>query len=575
MYRVKKYIDDVLSEKITTCRFVKKAVERHVNDLKTGHERGLYFDEDEAQKVISFFETLKLWEEPGAGQTFELLPHWAFIASNLYGWKKESTGLRRFLKTYIETAKKSCKSTVMGGIAAYSLVVEAESGAQIYCAATKKEQSIIVWRSAKNLLKHSDWATGLRFLQYSIAKEDTFGLFTYLSKEDGADGKSTSLGIIDEYHQHKTSVVLDSIETSCQSRPQPLLIIITTAGFDQYLPCYSEREYAAKILKETVEDDSYFSIIYTLDQAQDWPDLIGLKDTKPGKKEDDWRDESVWEKSNPGIEYGLPDREKIQKKVNQAIEMPVNINNVLTKHFNIWTTTTERWIDTDLWDRNSGRAELQQYQRVWGGCDLSGVGDLTAFSWIYGVNGKIGIMPYFWCTEAWLSDPSNKYAEQFRVWAEEGHVTIQDGNALDFKSVRADILKTVVDNKLQVQAVMVDQGFDSHTFVQNLDYDLGGSDRFPKVATGRMGSLLPAIDEIERLLLNELVVNGNNPVLRFCISNTEMKRNNEGFRRPWKPEGHAKIDGTVATLFGVLRWLVEGGINQADIYEPPVGLIMI
>jgi len=572
--RIHKYIDDVLSDKIVTCRFVKKAVERHVDDLKSGPDRGLYFDEKEAQKILSFYETLKLWEEPGAGEIFSLLPHWAFIVANLFGWKKIETGRRRFRKSYIETAKKSCKSTVMGGLAAYSLVVEAESGAQIYCAATKKEQSIIVWRSARNLLKRSDWASCLRFLQYSITKEDTFGLFSYLSKDDGADGKSTSLGIIDEYHQHTKSVILDSIETSCQSRPQPLLIIITTAGFNQYLPCYSEREYAAKILKGTVQDDSYFSIIYTLDTTHDWPDLIGLKDDRQGKKEDDWQDENVWIKANPGIEYGLPDREKIRAIVRQAIEMPTQINNVITKHFNIWTSTTERWVSTDLWDKNSGKVELQRYQRVWGGVDLSGVADLTSFVWVYNSEKKLAIQPYFWCTEAWLNDPTNKYAEQFRAWAEEKYITIQPGNALNFVSVRADILNVVKEKKLSVQSVKVDQGFDSHTFCQNLDYDLGGSDNFPKVGTGRMGSLLPAIDELERLLLDGLVINGNNPVLRFCISNTEMKRNNDGFRRPWKPEGHAKIDGTVATLFAVLQWLVEGGSTQDETYEPPSELIM-
>jgi len=368
------YAEDVLSNKIVACKFVKLACERHLDDLKNGGDRGLYFDEEVADHALEFFGYLKLWKgREYKDKDFVLASHYQFIISNLMGWKREEDGTRRFRIGYVEMGRKGAKSTVAGGLGAYFFVADGEQGAEVYSAATTRDQAKIVWTNIKNLTQKSMFAEAINFYQHNLSVESTWSKCEPLSSDSKTlDGLDTSFASLDELHAHPDPRVHDLIVDSMGSRSQPMVLIITTAGFDQAGVCYQRREYLAQILKKTIIDDSFFGIIYTLDTKKDWPGLADrTSKSKTKTKEDNWQDEDMWVKAMPGLwgvtengqAHGIDENgdqipgymtklSDVREKSLYAASNPAALNNFLTKRCNIWTQQINRWIDLQLWDSN-------------------------------------------------------------------------------------------------------------------------------------------------------------------------------------------------------------------------------
>ena len=351
------------------------ACQRHLGDLKTGKDRGLWFDYEAADYVLEFFSHLKLWKgKEYKGKEFVLAPHFKFITSVVMGWKRMDR-TRRFRTAYIEMGRKGAKSTFAGGLGAFFLTSDGEDGSEVYTAAVKKDQAKIVWANIRNLLKKSIFAPLVTFYQHNLSVESTWSKCEALSSDTKSlDGLDTHYASLDELHAHPGPEVYDLVVDSIGARAQPLILIITTAGFDQDGVCYQRREYLTKILKGVIQDDSFFGIIFTLDTKRDWPKLLTAQEARDGKAgvvEDDWQDEDLWVKPMPGLcgitknglRYGIDENgdqvpgymtklEDVRDKCRVAKEIPANQNNFLTKRCNIWVGQYSRWIDLQLWDEN-------------------------------------------------------------------------------------------------------------------------------------------------------------------------------------------------------------------------------
>lgn len=578
------YIDDVLSGKVLACRFVHLCCQRHLDDLKHGKARGLYFDRRKAALAIKFFSYLRLWKgKEYQGKEFVLAPHFTFITWCLMGWY-QTNGTRRFRKAYIETSRKSSKTTYAGGLGAYFFIADGEEGGEIYAAAVKKDQAKLVWTNIKNLTKNSVFAKKITYFTHNLSIQETNSKCEPLSSDaKSLDGLDTHFASLDELHAHPTREVHDLISDSIGARSQPMILIITTAGFNQTGICYETREYLTQVLKGTIQDDSFFGIIYTLDTKKDWPDLREKKEKarKNEQTEDDWTNEDVWVKAAPGLigitesgkRFGLDKKgypipgymtkiEDMRDKARIAQQMPSAQNNFLTKRLNIWVQQENRWIDLAIWDQNNVRPVTEDTcagRLCYGGIDLSAVSDLTVWVMLFpDAEDKdlIDILIRVWCPEARLYDTKNKYRDQYQSWEKQGYLLTTEGDAIDYDFVRAQI---VADNlKFNVESMSVDRGFQGYEFSQKLDKELGGDENSPKVIACGMGwvSMNGPCQELERLLLLKKLNHGGNPILRWMADNVAVKINpTGGGKSPNKATSQGKIDGIIGILLGLDRKL--------------------
>ena len=610
---VDKYIKGVRSGKILACRFVMMAVNRHFNEKpkkhkswKTRNERGLYFDGEKAATAVKFFSFLTLWKgKEYQGREFVLSPHFTFITWVLMGWYQEDH-TRRFRKAYIEMARKGSKTTYAGGLASYFFIADGEEGSEIYSAAVTRDQAKLVWTNIQNLTKKSDFAKHITYFKHNLSIVATNSKCEPLSSDaKSLDGLDTHFASLDELHAHPTREVHDLLADSIGARSQPLILIITTAGFNQTGICYETREYLTQILKGTIQDDSFFGIIFTLDTKKDWPDLKEKKEDlhESEQHEDDWTNEDVWVKAAPGLigitesgkRFGIDKEgnptpgymtkiEDIRDKARIAKQMPSAQNNFLTKRMNVWTQQENRWLDLALWDQNNIRPVTEEscMGRVsYGGIDLSAVSDLTVWVQLFpDLEDKdlIDILIRVWCPEARLFDTRNKYRDQYQAWKKRGYLQTTEGDAIDYDFVRGQIaghtdaegnyVKGDKD-KFNIESMSVDRGFQGYEFSQKLDADLGGSEKDPKVIACGMGwvSMMGPCQELERLLLLKKLNHGGNPILRWMADNVSVKINpTGGWKSPNKAASQGKIDGIIGILLGLDR-ILRNPVAARSAYE--------
>jgi len=590
--RAQGYIDDVLSGKVLACRFTKLCVQRHLDDLQHGKERGLVFNREKAAHAVKFFSFLKLWKgKEYEGKEFTLGSHFVFMIWVLMGWYR-ADGRRRFRRAYLELGRKSAKTTIAAGLASYFFIADGEEGAEVYSAAVTRDQAKLVWTNIKNLTKTSGFAKKITYFTHNLSVQETNSKCEPLSSDaKSLDGLDTHFASLDELHAHPTREVHDLISDSIGARSQPMILIITTAGFNQTGICYETREYLTQILKGTIQDDSFFGVIYTLDTKKDWPDLKERKEGGEGEREDDWTDEDTWVKAVPGLlgisssgkRYGIDKKgipipgymtkiEDLRDKARIAEKMPSWQNNFLTKRLNIWTQQENRWIDLATWDQNNIRPVTEETcagRTCYGGIDLSAVSDLTIWVMLFPDSENkelLDILIRVWCPEARLSDTRNKYREQYQSWKKQGYLLTTAGDAMDYDFIRAQIISDSLQFK--ISSISVDRLFQGYEFSQKLDDELGGSEKDPKVIACGMGYLSMAgpCQEFERRLLGLKLNHGGNPVLRWMADNVSISTDPAGNKKPSKATSQGKIDGIIGILLGLDRLLRNPG-DTTSIYE--------
>lgn len=362
---VVRYVRGVLDGSVPASLMIRRAVERYVRDLEMGAGRGLHFDRVAAQYAIDFFGLLKHSKGEWAGRTFELSPWQQFILWNLFGWKRED-GLRRFRTAFVMVPRKNGKSTLTAGIGLFLLTVDGEAGAEVYSAATKRDQAKILWEEAVRMAQSSP---PLRNMVEHWRSSDTLSVSATASKfqplgadGDTLDGLNVHGALIDELHAHRTSEVVDVLQTATGARRQPLQFEITTAGFDQNGIGHQHYEYARNILNQVFDDDTWFCFIAEIDEG------------------DDWQDEQTWAKANPNLGVSVY-IDTLRKNAYEAKNRPQALTNFLCKHLDRWVQQSERWIPIEAWDAGELEPDVASLagRHCYGGLDLSSKIDITAF----------------------------------------------------------------------------------------------------------------------------------------------------------------------------------------------------
>ena len=541
------YIDDVLANRQVACKWVRLAVEPHVKDMDTGAERGLSFDQTEAKKAIAFFSLLKHSKGEWAGQTIILEPWQQFILWVLFGWKRED-GTRRFRTAYQEIARKNGKSTIAAGVGLYLMIADNEPGAEIYTAATKRDQARITHAEATRMVKSSPaLRKEIRSFKDNLHIPDTASKYEPLGADaDSMDGLNVHGAIIDEVHAHKDRRVWDVLETATGSRRQPLMFAITTAGYDRQSLCFGQHEYTEKILSGIIKDDSFFGIIFTLDEG------------------DDWQDENVWVKSNPnlGVSKKIDDMQRLAK---QAKEIPSKLFAFLRLHLNIWTQSETKWVPLEHWQA-CGRAVDATGLRgrtCYGGLDLSSTSDITALLLVFPPQADgddFQVLCHFWIPEEAMIERSRRDRVPYDAWVRQGYIMATPGNVIDY-----DFVLSQIDDDMQaydLQEVAFDR-WGATKIAQDL-IELGGEEFMVQFGQG-FASMSPPMKELEKLILSHQIAHGNNPVLNWMADNLVSRQDPAGNIKPDKEKSIEKIDGMVALIMGLDRAIRHQ--DNGSIYE--------
>ncbi|HDL7232967.1 TPA: terminase large subunit [Yersinia enterocolitica] len=556
-----RYAERVVAGEIVACELVRLSCQRFLNDLKVGPERGITFSEARAQHILNFYKFVPHVKGALAGQPIELMDWHIFILINIFGFIipliDENTGevvlrndgsgrpvmVRRFRTAYNEVARKNAKSTLSSGVGLYMTGADGEGGAEVYSAATTREQARIVFEDAKSMIKQARATLGrlFEFNKLAIFQEQTSSRFGPLSSDaNNLDGLNIHCAIVDELHAHKTRDVWDVLETATGARLQSLLFGITTAGFNKEGICYELRDYAIKVLQGAAtgqfEDDTFFGIIFTLD------------------KEDDPFDEKVWQKANPGL--GICKRwDDLRRLAKKAREQVSARHNFFTKHMNLWVTAEAAWMDMLKWGRCEYIApqhELKTYP-LWVGVDLSNKIDICAAVKIWQANnGHVHADFKFWLPEGRLERCSRQMAELYRKWAEIGKLTLTDGDVIDHGQIKEELQQWVAGESLR------EIGFDPWSATQ---FSLAlAEEGLPLVEVPQtVRNFSEAMKEIEALVYGSKFHHSNHPVMNWMMSNVTVKPDKNDNIFPNKSTPEAKIDGPAALFTGMSRVLVNGG----------------
>lgn len=559
---VSSYAWEVLRGRIVACRLVRLAAQRHFNDLAHGAERDIYWHPEVAVHRIAFFRFLRHskgeWGYAG-GQIFEL-SHWQkFVIGSVYGWLRKD-GTRRFRTAYQELARKNGKTTLMAGVGVSSLVADREPGAEIYTAATRKDQARLIFDEAKRMVRASPLLSSrIAMFKNNMSIDLTASKFEPLSSDDRTlDGLNPHVILIDELHKHRTRAVLDVLDTAMGSRRQPLLWVITTAGDDAPESVYAqENDYACRVLEGTIapaDCDSHFAFITTLDAG------------------DRWDDPKVWVKANPnlGISVKFDD---LVRQANKAKLSPGALVEFKRLRLNMRTAASDRFIDMDIWARNSlrpkemadtvYRAEMLAHlegRPFFGGLDLSSKTDLSAWVKLYPpklAGERWMIVGRYWMPLDKVEEKTDRDQVQYRRWIDEGWMEATPGNTVDHREIE----QAVLDDSHRGQPISI--AYDPWNALQlaiNLD-----AEGLPIVEFVQgLKSYTGPTKEFEAKLLQSEFNHGDDPVLRWMAYNLTVQVDKNENMMPTKRMSRGRIDGCTATIMALGRWMHDDMIPYGD-----------
>jgi phage terminase large subunit-like protein len=529
-----RYIDEVIAGKIIVGRNERLAVERHLNDLANGGSRNLIFDEVAVAHFFQFFSYLKHSKGALAGKQIILEGWQCFIFAMIFGWKKQNESgqiVRRFREAFSKVARKNGKTTIMSGAGLYGMTKDGEGGAEIYAAATKRDQAKQLFDEAKNMARQSaELKSILDIRRGEILSHDSASKFIPLSSDaNSLDGLNPHFSLIDELHAHKTAELYNVLKSAYGARLQGLIASITTEGFLRGSINDQLHDYAVLVLEGKVEDDSFFAIIFSLDEG------------------DDYFDEKNWRKANPnlGVSVSL---DYLRDMAKHARDIPSQRSNFLTKHLNIRVNVSESWVDMDKWnacERVYSLEDMAECTEVFGGLDLASINDIASLCLIGNLpNGKKRVFSINWLPEDTVMERVHKARVPYDHWALKGWLITTPGNVIDYGFIR----KTINDvaEMMNLVAITFDD-WNSSQLVSEL------TDDGIEMLSMRQGykSISPAMKELERLYIGGELEHNGNPVLSWAMGNVVATKDPAGNIKADKSKAQEKIDPAVAQIMAV------------------------
>jgi phage terminase large subunit-like protein len=517
------------------------ACKRHLKDRR----RAVWtFNAEEADRWFAFYENvLRLadsLDERGDPKPFILEPALAFIIGSLVGWQGPD-GYRRFREGYCEMGKGNGKTPLLAGLGLGGLLIDGEAAPEIYSVAVDRDQAKIMHRDAERMVAASPELAGLikqtvNNLSYGL------GFFRPFSREQGAkSGLRPHMALVDELHEHRSAEVVNKQRAGFKFRKQPLEVAITNSGFDRTSICWQRRQHAENVLRGLVSDDRHFAYVCALDED-----------------DDPLTDEACWLKANPllGVTIQL---DYLRRQVENAKNIPAELNTVLRLNFCVWTNAETRAIDLGLWAACKPMPS-DDYLRgfpCFGGLDLGMTDDLSAFVAVWELPDYYVVKARFWIPEGALTKFPNRPYDQ---WRRAGVLEITTGNkdTTDYDRIEDDVA-----------------GLCAEWGVREIGYDRRFSERMAQHLIGRGTTMVDtpqgfALNESIRTILKTVrdgtIAHGNDPVLSWMAGNVVTREGMKGDIRIDKESSPEKIDG-IAALANAFDRIVRQPLEPKSVYE--------
>ncbi len=567
------YARDVVEGRILACKWVRLACARHLKDLERDAagwrytwnpeitipavvEDGRVVKETKtyrpADRVCHFIELLPHIKGDWAarGERVRLEPWQVFVVGSIFGWVDRNTRRRRFRIADLFVPRKNGKSIIAAGIGLYMLSADGEFGAEVYSGATSEKQAGEVFKPAQLMAERTPEFRehfGVTVRASNISIEENNSKFEPLIGKPG-DGASPSCAIVDEYHEHATEDLYDTMRTGMLARSQPLTLVITTAGDDVSGPCYAHQEDLQQILEGTIEDDTRFGVIYTIDVDED------------GKLED-WTTEEALLKANPNFGVSL-DAESMLADLRDAIRDARKQATFQTKHLNLWVQSSSPWLNLHQWRACGDKSlAIEQFagEPAWKGGDLANTTDIADVCTVFRreLAGKTHYYGFWrhYLPEAVIDEPDNKH---YQGWKKAGLLIPTPGNMIDQAQIEADIVADSEHHRTMEIALDAWGSPGLSANLQNEGYTV-------VLVSMNVAHLSAPMKFIDGLVREGLFHHNGDQVATWGVSNVQVKpdRNDNWF--PRRGSRKKKIDPALALILAMARAMVaqpEGSIDE-------------
>jgi len=585
------YCEDVISGDIIACQKHKWACERFLRDLTREGQKNFpyFFDIGKANKYLRWMPFFRHTKGPLTGARKIPEPVEKFIFGNIYGWVHQDNGRRRFRKSYWQVGRKNAKSQDLAIQALYEMSGFGIKSSECYIAATKKDQTRYVWGEARAIsaacpeLKgkivtkfHDDLA------QKVIMHSKSNSFFARLSEEDKkkGDGSNPQFFALEEYHAHPTSEYYDIGTSGMKTREQPLLTIITTAGFELNFPCYKEEyRYVSAILDpdNVIENDRYFVMINELDKDDE------------GELIDDIEDEKVWPKSNPIVCKISEGIESIRDELKVAQDKPEKMRDFLTKTMNVWCEDKVMgYMNLAKW-KGCGASKEIPFPDLTGfdcriGVDLTSKLDLASVVFHFDirelnlkrkviideqeqiVNIAIAVKQHSFMPQSAYFKRMSDRRVPWDVWKKQGYITVTPGEVFDDRYMEEYIFQQMEKNQWQWKNL----GFDLYNatqFCNRLKTDRGKT-KDEDILEVRQGipSLHEPTKDFRELTYAKAIIHENDPVLQWAFGNALIVVNPQKNMMLDKGKSYDNIDPAAACMNAHYLY-VKLGPKKENVYS--------
>lgn len=510
---------------------------------------------DPGGHVVGFFrDALTHTKAEWRGQPFALLPWQATFVRTLFGTRRPD-GLRQYRRAFLEIGRRNGKTSLCAGLALYLLLADNEPGAEIVSVASNFDQATLMFNMAKQMVEASpDLRQVVAVLRHELRVPATGSSYKVIPADGaGQYGRDLHGVLIDELHVVEREV-WDALVTGVGARRQPLVLAITTAGYDRSSLAWEQHEYARGVRDGLIDDPEFLPAIYA------------------AEPEDDWTAPATWAKANPSLGFTIK-RDYLETECKRAQQIVGAQNAFRRLHLCQWVEQADRWLDLAVWDRGAVAVpddEGLAGQPCWGGLDLAATNDLTAFVLVWRrAAGGYWVRPWFWLPGEGLGERARKDRVPYDVWHQQGLLTVTEGNVTDYDVIREDL--RALAERYAIREIAFDR-WNSTQLVTQLR-----ADGATMVAMGQsIPSLAAPTREVERLVLEGSLAHGGTPILRWMVGNVAVEQDSAGNRKPSKGKSRERIDGVVALVMALGRAMVHTPEPEgASAYADGRGLLLV